>query len=704
MDINKKINRRAIVVGVFITLLFFLLILKTFHIQVIEAPVLQEKAQNIWKSSTTIEPKRGTIFDRNGERLAHNAQAFTVIAVLSKDNPNHVQDPRNTANKLSPILEMEENKIYDLLIRDSYQVELRPGGYKIDKEKADKIRELDLPGIILREEIKRYYPNNSSAAYVLGFLNYDNEAVMGIEKQYDSVLKGEPGELKVMKDLKGYQLPDGEEFFKPADDGDNLVLTIDKTIQQYLESALDKAEAMYHPKKMIAIAADPNTGEILAMSNRPNYNPNEYWNIEDYRNHAVSYQFEPGSTFKIITLAAAIEEGIFDAEETYMSGKIEVPGKVINDHNGGKGWGEITYLEGVQRSSNVAFVLLANEMGKESFFSYIDKFGFGKETGIDIPGETKGYVKSAQNAYPLDVASMSFGQGIAVTPIQQLMAVSAVANGGNLMEPYIVKEIRDPKTNEVISKTEPTVKHRVISEEAAEETREVLEQVVEFGQQKSGYLEGYHVAGKTGTAQKIGEDGKYLKDKSVASFIGFAPADDPKLIVYVIVDEPDLNIPYYGSTVAVPIFRDIMLNSLRYMKVPIDSPNATEKNDAEMVKLDDHRNSTVVNAETSLFNSGLDPVVIGNGNKVLKQYPISAKEVPAGTKIYLVTIPKEEFKVPDLTGMPLRDAKDLCTVLGIDLKTKGNGVVVKQSLKPNTLYKGQKLEIILEDPAKISAQ
>lgn len=698
---KKKTNRRTIFVGVIITLLFFLLITRSFYIQTVDAPMLREHADNIWQSSAIIDPKRGTIFDRNDERLAHNSQAYTVVAILSKENSNHVTDPTDTARKLAPILEMNEGALYNLLTKDVYQVELRPGGWKIDKKKADQITKLNLPGIILKDETKRYYPNGDFAAYVLGFTNFDNEAVLGIEKQYDDILSGEPGEFKVMQDLKGYELPDGEEFFQPAKDGSNIVLTIDKTIQQYVESALDKAEAMYNPKKMVAIVADPNTGEILAMSNRPNYDPNEYWSIKEYQNYSVGYQFEPGSTFKIITLAAAIEEGIFNENETFQSGSIQVPGKVIKDHNNGKGWGEITFLEGVQRSSNVAFVLLGNELGKDKLYYYVDKFGFGKPTGIDLPGEANGIVRDKNSAYPVDIANMSFGQGIAITPIQQLMAVSAVANGGELMKPYIVKEIRDSKTNEVISKTEPVVKDRVITEQTAQKTRDVLEKVVDFGQQKSGYLEGYHVAGKTGTSQKLEEDGTYSNDKSVASFIGFAPADNPELIVYVIVDEPDLSIPYYGSTIAVPIFNEIMLNSLRYLKVPIDIDDDVTKQKVESFKIDNYINQQVASTEGALKEKGLNPITIGNGKTILEQYPKNGSYATKGTNIYLVTVPKSEQKVPDFTGMSLRDALDMSYVLGIDVKIKGNGMVTKQSIKPGTKYSGQKLTLTFDDPEKI---
>jgi len=701
MDMKQMIKKRGFFVGIVFTMLFFLLIYKTFHIQVIEAAMLQEKAKNIWNRSTILEPQRGTMYDRNKERLAYNASAYTVIAVLSDTFSNHVINKQETAQQLAPLLKMKEADLIALLSRDAYQVELRPGGWKINKEIADEVKGLNLPGIILKDETKRYYFNNSLAAYALGFVNYDNEAIMGLEREYNQVLSGKQGKLQIIKDLKGYQLPDGKELFQPSEDGKDLILTLDKTIQQYVESALDKAYAMYNPKKIVAIVADPQTGEILAMSNRPTYNPNQYWEITDYRNLAIQYQFEPGSTFKIVTLAAAIEEGVFDPEETYMSGKIKVPGKVIHDHNNGVGWGEISFLEGVQRSSNVAFVHLGYErLGKEKLFFYIHQFGFGQKTGIDLSNESSGIMKDPETSYPLDVATMSFGQGVAVTPIQQVMAVSAVANGGKLMQPYLVKEIRDPKTGEVIHRNEPIVKRRVISEDTARKTSQILESVVSFGTQKPGYIEGYHVAGKTGTAQKIGADGTYLKNKNIVSFIGYAPAQDPKLIVYVAVDEPDLNIPYYGSTVAAPIFKEIMQNSLRYLKVPIDSSKMVEKKTIEMKVLKNYVDQSVVASETDLLEKGVSPIIIGYGSTVLRQYPEKGSLFSSESNIYLVTDSEMERKVPDLRGKSLRDALEYCYVLNMDVHFTGSGMVREQSIKPGSIYRqGQTLELILVDPA-----
>ncbi len=699
MDIRKIIKRRTVLIGISITLLFFLLLFNTFLIQTVDAPEFKEQAKNIWNNSYILEPERGIIFDRNGDRLAYNSSAYTVIAVLSEENSVHVTDPVAASAQLAPILNMSESDLYKLLTKDAYQVELRPGGWKVNLETAEKISELKIPGIILREEEKRYYPYNSFASYVLGFVNYDNEAVLGIESYYNDILSGTPGELNVMEDLKGYKLPEGELLYEPAKNGNDLVLTIDKTIQQYVENTLDKAVELYNPKSMVVIVTEPNTGEILAMSNRPNYNPNEYWDIEDYKNPAINYNFEPGSTFKIITLAAAIEEGVFRPNETYMSGSIDIYGDVIKDANNGSGWGEITYLEGVQRSSNVAFVKLGYEkLGKEKLFSYIEDFGFGKKTGIDLPGESKGIMKSADEAYPLDVAAISFGQGVAVTPIQQVMAVSAVANGGNLITPHLVKEIKNNDSEEITEEIQPIIQAQVISEKTAKDTSSILEEVVNFGQ-RPGYIDGYNVAGKTGTAQKIGPNGEYLEDAYVVSYIGYAPSYDPRLLVYVIVDEPDLDFAYYGSTVAAPIFTEIMQNSLRYLKVPKSTGNSVIVNDEVDITLKDYTNNKVVSSENELNDMGLIPVVIGDGDKILKQYPISGEKISKGTRVYLVTIPKEEYKIPNLMGKSMREALEYCSVLDIDVKINGAGIVVSQSLTADFPYNGGTLEITLEDPA-----
>lgn len=702
MDKKQFTNIRIIGVWIIIVGLFLVLILKTFYIQYAQSPILNERANDIYHTSYKLEPERGAIFDRNYDKLAYNGKTYTVIATLSEGNSNHISDPAKVANMLSQILDMEEYELFTLLTKDVYQVELRPGGWKINQDTADKIRDLDIEGIILKEDRKRYYPFNTLAAYVLGFVNYDNEPILGIESYYNETLLGTSGELKVMEDSKGYELPDGEIKFEPAINGNNVILTIDKTIQQYIESALDEAEEKYNPKGMVVIAADPNTGEILGMSSRPNYNPNEYWNIDDYKNYAVSYNFEPGSTFKVITLASAIEEGLFNRNETFMSGTVDVPGGTIKDANNGYGWGEITYLEGVERSSNVAFVKLGYEkLGEDLLFSYIEEFGFGEKTGIDLPNESTGIMRESKDAYPLDVAAISFGQGVAVTPIQQVMAVSAVANGGYLITPHIVKEIRDSNTDELIDLKEPDIKRQVISEATSRETSAILEEVVCFGQMP-GYIEGYHIAGKTGTAQKVGTNGKYQDDKYIVSYIGYAPSDNPELLIYVVVDEPDLNIPYYGSTIAAPIFTDIMQNSLRYLKVPKDDNSDAVDNNKSAIYLKNYVDNITVDCESELTALNLKPIIIGDGEKVIKQYPEQGESIVEDSQVFLITVPKDGYQIPNFIGKSMREAFDFCNVLGIEVVFEGNGVVVEQNINEGLHYNGEELILTLKDPSTIS--
>ncbi len=704
MDITKRIKRRSLLIGIIITIIFFLLLINTYLIQTINATIYRDQAALNWNSSYVLEPDRGIIYDRNGERLAQNSTAYTVVAITSKKNPAHISDPVAVAQLLAPILDMTEASIIALLTKTAYQVELRPGGWKIDKDKAEEIRNLKIPGIILREEQVRYYPFNSMAAYLIGFVNYDNQPVLGLESYYDKYLRGKAGQLNVLEDLKGYRLPEGEVLYEPAQNGNHLVSTIDNTIQMYVENALDKTQAMYNPKNMIAIVADPNTGEILAQASRPNFNLNQYWDIRDYNDLTINYNFEPGSTFKIFTLAAAVEEGLFIADDTYKSGKINVPGGTINDHNKGVGWGNITYLEGVFRSSNVAFVKLGYEMlGKDRLFDYIEDFGFGQRTGIDLKNESVGIVKAETQRYPLDVATTTFGQGIAVTPMQMIKATSALANGGRLVTPHLAKEIRDASTGDIIKELTPPVGRQVLSEATSREVSSILEQTVNFGQ-KSGYIEGYNVAGKTGTAQKIGPDGNYSEDAFIVSFIGYAPSYDPKLLVYVIVDEPELDTAYYGSEIAVPIFTEIMQNSLRYLKVPISSGSSSTNREDQLENLVDYTGKYVLASADSLVQSGFKPIIVGEGDQILSQYPKANPAIARGSSVYLITVPLAEYELIDFTGKSLREVLEYCMVLNIDCSFLGSGYVTSQSVPAGELYQGETIVFTLEEIKKVEQE
>lgn len=712
---ERRIKLRTRFLGVAFTLLFFLLMFRLFYIQTVKADLWVENAQSQWERNDTLHPRRGTIYDRNGEVLAYTSKAYTVIAKLKpwdKSDEHYIQNSLETGQKLAPLLGMSAERIVKLIEdgreADRTQVELRPGGWKIDEDKAKQVLELNLPGVILYPETKRYYPNDAFASHVIGYTDLDGKAIMGIERLFNEELQGKEGSYKVLKDRKGFKLPDGIESFKPAQNGQNIYLTIDYQIQNYVEDALNKITQKYKTKGISVIVAEPNTGEILAMANRPQFNPNEYKNITNWTNFAISSTYEPGSTFKIVTLAAAIEEKLYRNDETYLSGTYrKIPGPPIRDHNGGKGWGTISFLRGVQESSNVLFAMLGYErLGKDKFYGYLEKFGFGQKTGIGLPGEADAALKDLNSLYPRDVASMTFGQGVVVTSIQQVAAVSAIANGGELLKPYIIKEIRDSQTGQVLQKHEKEVVRRVVSENTAKQVRDILETVVTDGTGRYYYLDGYHVAGKTGTAQVVGQDGSYLSNKYIYSFIGFAPKDNPEFLVYVVVDQPDIpDANFGGRDVASPIFKHVMQNSLQYKKVSPDvnkQPVTVSK--AKELIVPRLVGQTPAVANQLLSEASLIGEVLGAGSKVVKQYPDSGQSIMPDSTVYLITDNLEEIQMPDFTGMTLREVLEFCNILGLRVEPSGNGYVTGQSIPPGTVTaQGETLNIQLK-PNSVSEQ
>lgn len=680
---RRKVSARSQAIGAIFLLLFFVILYRFYEIQAVEAAWYQEKAERMWNREYVLQAKRGNIFDRHGETLATDATSYTVAAILSKQADSYVEDPMGTAEKLAPYLNMSVEQLHRLLSQDGpYQVELRPGGWKIDRPVMEAIRELNLPGIIFIEEPKRYYPNNNFASHVLGFINHDGQRVMGLEAYADEYLTGKDGFIQFSKDGRGNRLPQGLQGIIQPEDGMDIYLTIDERIQLYVEQVMDEVMETYSPEKITVIVSNPHTGEVLAMASRPSFNPNRYSDgIDNYVNHAITSTFEPGSTFKIITLAAAIEEGIFDANETYMSGSYtKVPGNVIRDHNR-QGWGRITFLDGVLRSSNVAFAILGWErMPKEVLYHYIERFGFGELTGIDLPNEKKGYVKPIHSAYPIDVATMTFGQGVAVTAIQQVAAVNAIANGGTLFKPYIISKIVNPNTGETVLENKPTiVRDRVVSKQTTEQVSDLLEKVVTDGTGKAFYIEGYQVAGKTGTAQKVGPDGRYMVGKYIHNFIGYAPKDDPQLVVYVVVDSPNVNYLSGGSVVA-QIFKPVMLNSLQYLQV---LPKVEEVNvqvvDEKSSKLPNFTDTSIDVAKQKAEQMGLKTIVIGTGDKVTKQIPQAGTSVYSGERLYLIAGEMNQLILPDFTGWTLREVKDWAHITKVEVDTLGTGYAIQQN-------------------------
>ncbi|ANE47364.1 hypothetical protein SY83_15020 [Paenibacillus swuensis] len=702
----KKNRMRTLFMGGVITLLFTYILVQVFMVQVADNAFWLAKAEQQWAANKSILPVRGAITDRNGKVLAKDGEAFTIAVNPEVINQQGTEDEMVAG--LHKILGIPEEKLKANVIAKNKEGKfykyraLGRDGQKVDTDTADKVlafrdelrksvakelgkKKVNNVGIILEEDSKRYYPKDVMASHVLGYLNKQGEPATGLEALYNKQLSGTAGSIGYEKDLLGRRLPDSKVEYKAAVDGKNVKLTLDENIQHYIEDALKKADDQFHPKSMTAIAVDPKTMEILGLANTPNYNPNEYWdfNEESKSNHAVASMYEPGSTFKIVTLAAAVEEGLFDPNGTYMSGSIRIPGGTTRDIRR-NGWGKITYLEGLKRSSNVAFVKLGYEkLGPEKFLDYIHKFGFGQKTGVDISGETSRQVNFNSRT---DEATATYGQGaVLVTPMQQVAAVAAVANGGKLMRPHIVKEITDPVTGKVLQKFEPKETAQVISPETSAKVNGYLEQVVadrKIGTGRNAFIEGYRVAGKTGTAQKVIGKG-YSDEKYVVSFIGYAPVEDPKILVYVLVDEPDVPADQGGGYVAAPIFKEIVSQSLRYMQIPSSTKGKNTSTVEEMepgIAVPNVLGMNVADAKAALKTGNIRSLTLGKGKKVSEQVPIANGKMGSGQKMFLLTEPIDKVKVPDLSGQPIQDVVQICSMLDMVCDVTGEGYVSAQSV------------------------
>ncbi|OAB33911.1 penicillin-binding transpeptidase domain-containing protein [Paenibacillus glacialis] len=714
----KRIKLRTLLIGGFITLLFAILITRVFFIQVVNGDFWHAEAVEKWTKQDKITATRGTITDRKGEALAIDAPAYTVTVNPKVIHENGIEDEvvaglqrilgKNEAD-LRKLVTAKDSKLVEPNNKDGYWTsrEIRTEGLKISQEKKEKVdalvteiktelkkdkKKVADAGIGLLKEQKRYYPNNNLAAHIIGYVDRDGKEISGLEASLDKELRGTNGSINYQSDGQLDKLPNAKEVYVPAVNGTNFKLTIDNTIQYYIEDAMKEAYAKYNPISMTVIAADPNTMEILGMANMPTFNPNSYWETpepENFINHAVKSLYEPGSTFKIVTLAGALEEKLIKPTDTYLSGGIRVKGtKTVLHDKKHAGWGTISYLEGVKRSSNVAFVKMGFEMlGKERLLNYINNFGFGQKTDIDMPGEASWAINLPGN---VEVATASYGHGVNVTPIQQITAIAAIANGGKLLKPHIIKEKYDPNTG-VTEVTDQDVVRQVISPAAAKETGNYLEQVVadqKLGTGRNAYIDGYRVAGKTGTAVKP-INGKYDYDKSVVSFVGYAPVNDPKIAVIVIIDEPtDANAG--GGSAAAPVFKKIVSQSLQYMNVPKvfsadsgnDAQNSKKSSNPVTVKskAPELVGKTIESARKELLNTGIAYETLGTGNKVIRQYPAKGSIMNAGQRVYLLSEESKTMAIPDLKGESLLDALQVLTLMELTVNVEGEGYVTEQKV------------------------
>lgn len=627
----KKMNERMKLVLVIIIFLFIVIILKVFYIQVVSYDKLNSYATSLWSRNLPLEANRGIIYDKDGVVLAGNITTTSLVLV-----PNQIVDKESTAQKLADILNVSYDDMYAHVSKKTSIERVHPEGRRLSNEVADKIDGLGIEGVYLVKESKRNYPYDTLLSNTLGFVGIDNQGLSGLELIYDEYLTGSYGAIKYYSDAYGNKLSLSQVYEKPQD-GMNITLTIDYELQEALERELDNAMSMYSADQAFGIAMDPNTGAILAISSRPNFSPSNYQNytIEEInRNLPIWMTYEPGSTFKIITLAAALEEGLIDLEKDYFydSGVVTVEDAKLHCWKHG-GHGEQTYLEVVENSCNTGFVNIGLKLGKNKLFDYINKFGFGQKTGIELSGESSGILFNVDNIGDLETATTAFGQGVAVTAIQQITAVSAAINGGILYKPYIVSTMNDPETNQVILKNEPTVVREVISNQTSQLVRYALESVVANGTGHNAYIAGYRVGGKTGTAQKA-ENGSYLTGNYITSFIGFMPANDPKIVIYIAVDNAK-GVSQYGGTVAAPLARNFLLSAIPILGLKYDSNGMSKEYvypDKKYYTVPDVSGLSLKEAKKKLKNFKVESE--GEGN-VLYQSPSAGIDIYEGDTVRL---------------------------------------------------------------------
>lgn len=566
-------KRLLLMLAVFVLSLIVLSI-RVGYIMLFKAEEYQNMAYEQQTRDRLIAPKRGSILDRNGNGIAVTESVSAVSVIHAQ-----IENEEETAKALSEILELD----YEDVLEDVKEnVALKRIKSKVDNETAAEIRELNLPGVMIDEDVERTYPYYTLAASVIGFVGKDNQGIIGLESKYEEYLKGEPGKIMTLTDSRGRRVSDAEERVEPIN-GENLVTSIDVVIQQYAEQEIAAAVEAKNAKSGVIIVMNPQNGEIYAMANYPTFDLNEPFTINDeelaaiwdtftaeeqneylnqmWRNKAINDTYEPGSTFKIVTASTGLEEGVITPESTFnCTGSMVVGGRTIKCWRYPRTHGTQTFAEGVRNSCNPVFMAVAERIGADTFYDYMIKFGFAEKTGIDLNGEAVGILHKKEDIGPVELATMSFGQTFQITPIQLLRAAAAVVNGGKLITPHFaIKTVDD--NGFTVNNFEWPEGERVISEETSATMREILESVVAEGTGNKAQVEGYRIGGKTATSQKLPRgSGKYI-----ASFMSFAPADDPQVMALVLIDEPEG--VYYGGTVAGPVMRDLLTNILPYLNI-----------------------------------------------------------------------------------------------------------------------------------------
>ena len=697
---KKKINVNKIKVPfLLIVLIFFLFtvfIARVAYLCVVDYKVGDSTISAFIKNRNTKEeiimPTRGTIYDNRGNVLAEDVASYTIIAYLNPSRsensktPLHVVDKEMTAKVLAPLLEMEESEILRLLNKDVYQTEFGVNGRNLSQIEMETIDNLKLPGIDFIKSTKRYYPNGDFASYAVGYtVNFEDDdgaiwkkGELGIEKYYDTSLSGNAGFVTYEKDRYGYKIANGREYVEDAVNGDNIYLTIDNSVQLFTENAVAKLADDSKGEWAFMIVADAKSGAILSYATSPSFDPNVR-NLTSYIDPLTGYIYEPGSTMKIFSYMCAIENGNYNGNTTFESGTITYKDSsdgtetVIHDWNK-TGWGTLTLDQGFALSSNVgASTLLENNIiTKRQLSNCYKSYGFGKTVGFTSVGEASGSIKFS---YDIEAATASFGQGITVTPVQMIQALTAVSNDGEMLKPYIVSKIVDPNNNKVTYEGTREVVDRVISSETSNKIKELMASVISENKEVATgyayYMEDYPMLGKTGTAQIFdAKTNSYMSGESdyIYSFAGMYPSDDPKLIIYAGLKRPQDTYNYLADAV-----KSVVVNTSKYLNI---DNSATEYSS---YKLDYYVNQESSSVSTNLKSSGLKTLVLGTGSKIINQYPSKGTIMYPNSIVVLLT-DKYDKEMPDLVGLSYKDAMNILKLMGVKYSLKGNGYVTSQNI------------------------
>ena len=686
--VTIKISKFIILVVAF---LFVAIICKLSYVVLsdkVDGINLKDKSASISTVKKTLYADRGNIYDINGEELASTVNSYTVIAYLNSNKTN-VSDKEKTAKELEPILNMTEEKLIELLNKKLYQVELRPGGYGITEVVKARIEKLELPGIdFIKNSKKRYYNKSTFASYIIGYAKVLDDGKisgeLGIEGYYDDILSGTNGYTKYLKyTSSNYKIPNTNEDTKKAKDGSDIYLTIDSSIQLIAEKAVSSMKEKFNTDWAVFTVMDAKTGAIVASATNPNFNPNDTNTIKEYMNPLLSYQYEPGSVMKVFSFASSMEEGKYDGEETFKSGSYTLDdGTVIRDSER-KGWGTISFDEGFARSSNVAATTLALRLGVDKLSEYYNNLGFGKKTGIELSNEAIGDIEMV---YQSELATASFGQGVSVTAIQMLQALSAMTNDGTVIKPYIVDKVVDQNRNITYQGKRQVVK-KVYSTNTVNKMHEIMKKVIDIN--KYWQVNNVSIMGKTGTAQIASPKGGYLTGTYdyIKSFACIFPADDPKYIVYVAGKKPETNLGSWAKVITTAIEEIASYAKLTESKSDADP--------SKIITLDNYISKYLDTTLEELKNKKIDVIILGNGKYIINQYPLKNKTLLSGEKLFLLTNDKE-IKMENLKGWSLSEVKTYCNLIGLKLEYNGYGYVINQSIEENAILDVNNMTLTIE--------